>query len=254
MKTTRKTIIAGNWKMFLSPQEGAVLAREILSSMKENREVETVLCPPSVTLTAVGEALRGSEVRLGAQNIYWEDSGAFTGEISASMLMGWCKYVIVGHSERRLYFGETDKIVHRKVKAALANDLQPIICVGENADERETGRTAEIVRRQIQAAYSGLTQNEAMRTVVAYEPVWAIGAGKAATPSSANEVCADDIRASLHKLFGEDVADTVRVQYGGSVDSDNVAAFMRESDIDGALVGGASLSATSFCDIVQSAS
>ena len=253
MNKQRRPIIAANWKMFMSPQEGAALAIEIVDMLDGIPSVETVLCPPAVTLTAVGNVLRGSEILLGAQNVHWENEGAYTGEVSAAMLSGWCAYVIIGHSERRQYFGESDDKVNRKVKAALAHELAPIICVGENLEEKEADRTEEIVQRQVHAAYSGLAVDEALRTVVAYEPVWAIGSGRSATPGSANLVIATYVRAALRELFGRGVAAAVRVQYGGSVKPDNIADLMAETDIDGALIGGASLSAESFCAIVRSA-
>ncbi len=237
----------------MSPQEGAALASEIVGILGGASTAETVICPPAVTLTAVADALGGSEIRLGAQNIYWEHEGAYTGEVSAAMLAGWCAYVIVGHSERRKYFDETDENVNRKVKAALAYELAPIICVGENLEENEAGRTGEVVQRQVRAAYSGISADEALRTVVAYEPVWAIGSGRASTPGGANTVCGAHVRTPLRELFGRGVAEAVRVKYGGSVKSDNIADFMTEPDIDGALIGGASLSAESFCAIVRSA-
>ncbi len=239
--------------MFMSPEKGATLAREIVEILGKTPTVETVLCPPAVTLTAVADELRETEIWLGAQNIHWENEGAYTGEVSATMLAGWCDYVIIGHSERRQYFSESDENVNRKVKAALAHGLKPIVCVGENLPENEAGRTGEVVTRQVNAVFSGLSEGEALRTVVAYEPVWAIGSGRAATPGGANSVCAAHVRAPLCALFGGGVAEAVRVQYGGSVKPDNIAEFMAESDIDGALIGGASLSAESFCAIVRSA-
>ena len=237
--------------MFMSPQDGAVLARDILDILGKVPKVETVLCPPAVSLTAVADVLEGSEIQLGAQNIHWENEGAYTGEVSAAMLAGWCSYVIIGHSERRQYFGENDENVNRKVKAALAHELVPIVCVGENLIENEADLTGEVVQRQIHAAYSGLSEDEALRTVVAYEPVWAIGSGLAATPFDANLLCAAHVRGSLAELFGCDVSEAVRVQYGGSVTSENIAHFMAEPHIDGALIGGASLSSQSFCAIVR---
>ncbi len=235
----------------MPPQEGAALARDIVDILGDVPRVETVLCPPAVTLMAVADALRGSEIQLGAQNIHWENEGAYTGELSAAMLAGWCSYVIIGHSERRQYFGENDENVNRKVKAALAHELVPIICVGENLIENEADRTGEVVQRQVYAAYGGLSADEALRTVVAYEPVWAIGGGRAATPGGANSVCGAHVRAPLRELFGRDVSEAVRVQYGGSVTPDNIAHFMAEPHIDGALIGGASLSSQSFCAIVR---
>ncbi len=215
--------------------------------------MERIICPPFVSLTTLGPLLAGTGVGLGAQNMHWEKSGAYTGEISAAMLAGVCEYVIVGHSERRQYFGETDETVNRKVIAALANRLTPIICVGENLGENEAGQTADVVTRQTRAAYENLGRDEALATIVAYEPVWAIGTGRAATPAGANAVIGLHIRGALSNLYSPAVADAVRVQYGGSVNAANAVDLMTQPDIDGALVGGASLKPDEFAAIVRAA-
>jgi triosephosphate isomerase len=246
----RTPIIAGNWKMYKTVPEAVSLARGIRNRLTEPPKVEVVLCPPFTALGAVRETIKGSPIALGAQDVYWEVSGAFTGEISAEMLLDiGCGYAIIGHSERRQFFGETDQTVRRKVKAALVAGLVPIVCVGEKLEERETGQTEEVVERQVRGALDGLGSSEGQRVVVAYEPVWAIGTGKTATPSQAEETHVF-IRRILSSLFGPSVADTIRIQYGGSVKPENVVSLMGQADIDGALVGGASLDVESFVKIV----
>lgn len=249
----RKFIIAGNWKMNKTPTEAVELTNTLLPEIVEAVNVERVLCPPFVALAAVAPLLPEG-IGLGAQNMHWEKSGAFTGEISAPMLAGLVQYVILGHSERRQYFAETDESVNRKVKTALAHGLTPIICVGENLAENEAGQTGEVVTRQVRAAYSGLSAEDALKTVIAYEPVWAIGTGKAATPEQANAVHAQHIRALLAELYSSDVANQLRIQYGGSVTAANAESLMKQPDIDGALVGGASLKPADFAAIVRAAS
>lgn len=244
-------IIAGNWKMNKSPEEAAALARSLAPELRSISGVEIVLCPPFVALPAVGEILKGTTIGLGAQNMHWERAGAFTGEVSPAMLAGWCSHVILGHSERRQYFGETDEGVNRKVKAALEGGLTPIVCVGETLAEYDAGRTAAVVRRQVTAAYAGVSAETAAKTVIAYEPIWAIGSGRASTGPNANSVIGLHIRGALSDLYGLTVADTIRVQYGGSVTPANIAEFMSQPDIDGALVGGASLKAVDFIAIVK---
>jgi triosephosphate isomerase len=250
----RTKIIAGNWKMNKTPAEAAELTRALLPEIQAVTGVERVLCPPFVSLASVAPLLAGTGVGLGAQNLHWERSGAFTGEISAPMLAGLCQYVIIGHSERRQYFGETDEGVNRKVKAALAHGLTPIVCVGENLAENEAGQTQAVVHRHVRGAYAGLSADDALRTVIAYEPVWAIGTGKAATPEQANAVMGDFIRALLAELYSTAVADLLRLQYGGSVTAANAQALMAQPHIDGALVGGASLKPAEFAAIVKAAS
>ncbi|MBL8045253.1 MAG: triose-phosphate isomerase [Anaerolineales bacterium] len=249
----RKFIIAGNWKMNKNPTEAAELTRALLPEIGSISNVERVLCPPYIALATVKELLAGSEIGLGAQNMHWEKSGAYTGEVSAPMLAGLVQYVILGHSERRQYFAETDESVNKKVKTALAHALTPIVCVGENLAENEAGQTGEVVTRQVRAAYSGLSAEDALKTVIAYEPVWAIGTGKAATPEQANAVHAQYIRALLAELYSSDVANQLRIQYGGSVTAANAESLMKQPDIDGALVGGASLKPADFAAIIRAA-
>jgi triosephosphate isomerase len=248
----RTPIIAGNWKMNRTPAEAADLARALLGDLAGVAGVDRVLCPPFVALPAVAEVLKGSSIGLGAQNIYWKDSGAFTGEVSPVMLKGWCQYVILGHSERRQYFGESEETVNLKVKAALNHGLTPIICVGEVLAENEAGQTTAVVTRQTQGAYAGLSAEDALKTVIAYEPVWAIGTGRAATAEGANAVIGQ-IRAVVAGLYAPEVAAAIRIQYGGSVTAANAAELMAQPEIDGALVGGASLKPAEFVAIVKAA-
>jgi len=251
---TRIPVIAGNWKMNKTPAEAAELARTFVGALAATARVEVILCPPFVCLPAVHAEIKNSRLGLGAQNLHWEKSGAFTGEISAPMLSGWCSHVIIGHSERRQFFGETDQSVNKKVKAALAHTLTPIICVGELLAEYEASKTNEVVTRQMKGAYDGLSKDDALKTIIAYEPVWAIGSGKAATGAGANSVIGLSIRGVISDLYGASVADLIRVQYGGSVTAVNIKEFMIQPDIDGALVGGASLKAADFQTIVEVAS
>jgi triosephosphate isomerase len=248
----RKPIIAGNWKMNKTVAEARKLALDIRNgTLRESDDVEVLICPPFGSLHAVNEVLKGSAVKLGAQNCYWEASGAFTGEMSPVMIRDLgCEYTIVGHSERRSYFGETDQWVSRKARALLDAGLSPIICVGEVLEDRETGRTNDVVRGQLLGSLEGLKSEDMLRVVLAYEPVWAIGTGKTASPEQAQEVHAF-IRNILIDLHGLEVALRVRIQYGGSVKPDNVTALMGQPDIDGALVGGASLEAASFLKLVS---
>lgn len=247
----RTPIIAGNWKMHKTIAEAVAHARQMRPGLTEIRGVEKVLCPPFVALAAVREVIQATDIQLGAQNMHWEEQGAFTGEVSPLMLKGLCQYVILGHSERRAYFGETDEGVNRKVKAALAHGLTPIVCVGENLEQHEAGQTEAWVAGQVRAALAGLTAEEARQVVLAYEPIWAIGTGHAATPAGANAVIGLTIRGALADLYDEATAQAVRVQYGGSVNAANIGGFMAQPDIDGALVGGASLKADEFVAIVR---
>ena len=249
----RKPVVAANWKMNKTASEAVDLARELVAAIQPFTAVERVLCPPFTALAAVAPVLAGTGIGLGAQNMHWEKSGAYTGEVSPLMIAGLCQYVIVGHSERRQYFAETDETVNKKVKAALAHGLTPIVCVGENLAENEAGQTAAVVTRQTRAAYAGLTAGDALKTILAYEPVWAIGTGKAATPAGANAVIGLHIRGALADLYSSAVADALRVQYGGSVTAANAADLMAQPDIDGALVGGASLKPAEFKAIVKAA-
>ena len=247
----RIPIIAGNWKMNKNVAEAVELVRELRRLVLEVESIEIVVCPPFVALSAVADALAGSKIKVGAQNMHWAEKGAFTGEISANMLKGLVEYVIIGHSERRQFFGETDETVNQRTKAALAKGLTPIVCVGETLAQYEAGETARVVSTQMRGGLAGLTAEQAHSIVIAYEPVWAIGTGKAATGVGANSVIALNVRGPLSDLFGETVAQAVRVQYGGSVTPANIVEFMGMPDIDGGLVGGASLKAPDFAEIVK---
>lgn len=253
MPAMRVPLIAGNWKLNKTSTEAYKLVAEMMPGLRNIRGVEKLLCPPFTALMAVSRLIKDSDIRLGAQNMYWEEQGAYTGEISPRMLAEFCQYVILGHSERRTYFGETNEQVNRKVRASIAHHLMPIICVGETLEENEVGRAAGVVSRQVREALLGLDILDAERIVIAYEPVWAIGTGRAATAAGANTLIRTVIRPTLASLFGENIAQSVRVLYGGSVDPGNAGDFFRQPEIDGALVGGASLKARSFIDIVEAA-
>ena len=243
--------IAGNWKMNLTRDECVALAKGIADAVAQGSQVEVAVCPPSVYLDAVHGVTDGSQVGLGAQNMYYKPNGAFTGELSASMLCDiGCQYVILGHSERRHILGETDEAINKKVHAALAAGLIPIVCVGELLEEREGGRTLEVVQRQFDGSLAGLSDEQMSKVVIAYEPVWAIGTGKVATPEQAEEVHAD-LRKIMETRYNSDVAAQVRIQYGGSVKPDNAAELLANDNIDGALVGGASLKVDSFLGIIN---
>ncbi len=247
----RKPIIAGNWKMNKTVAEARDLVGQILRELGDFQGVDVVLCPPFTALASVSEALTGSLVDLGAQNMHAQGSGAYTGEIGAPMLRElFCHYVILGHSERRILFGETDEIVNEKVKSAQSANLQPIVCVGETMEERDSGSMAEIVERQVRESLRGLPEEAFSGLILAYEPVWAIGTGRTATPEQAQEAHAL-IRSVIGSLVGESVADFVRIQYGGSVKAENAADLFSQQDIDGGLIGGASLDVRSFVEIVK---
>jgi triosephosphate isomerase len=248
----RRPLLAGNWKMYKTVPEGVALAQEIRAGLAlALRDRDVLVAPPFTAVAAVAEALRGSDVLLGAQNMHWEREGAFTGEISPVMLKQvGCSHVILGHSERRHIFGEGDDMIARKTRAAVDNGLTPIVCVGETLPERESNRTLEVVERQLERALRGLTPDETSRAVVAYEPVWAIGTGRNATPDQAQEVHAF-IRKRVTATHGEPAAAALRILYGGSVKPDNIDGLMAQPDLDGALVGGASLKAESFLRIVH---
>lgn len=233
-----------------TPSEAVELVNE-LKPLVKNAEVEVVVCPPFVCLPAVAQALEGSNIALGAQNMHFEEKGAFTGEVAPGMLkeLG-VKYVIIGHSERRQYFAETDETVNKKVHAAFAHDLTPIVCVGETLEEREQGITEKVVEKQTRAALDGLSKENAQKTVIAYEPVWAIGTGKTATSQQANEVISF-IRGIIADMFGKDVAEKIRIQYGGSMNAGNASELMAMPDIDGGLIGGASLKAEDFSKVIN---
>jgi len=247
----RTPIIAGNWKMNKNVAEAVELVRALREATADVEKVEIVVCPPFIALAAVKEALSVSKIKVGAQNMHWEEKGAFTGEVSALMLKGLVEYVIIGHSERRQFFGETDESVNKKTKAALAKGLTPIVCVGETLAQYEAGETARVVSSQVKNGLAGLTVEQAQSIVIAYEPVWAIGTGKAATGEGADSVVASNIRGPLSEMFGAAIAQSVRVQYGGSVTPANIVEFMSRPDLDGGLVGGASLKAGDFAEIVK---
>jgi len=248
----RRPIIAGNWKMYKTASEAEELVKNLIPFVKSTSDVDIVVCPPFTALHSVSLVMgNNSRVELGAQDIHWEKEGAFTGEISPLMLADLkVKYVIIGHSERRQEFGETDEAVNQKVKAASAQGFIPIMCVGETLKERENGKTEEIVQRQIRAGLAGVKPEEVEKLVIAYEPIWAIGTGVAATAEDAEDVIRY-IRSVVGAHFSPDVARKIRIQYGGSVKPENIAEFMREPDIDGALVGGASLDAQTFAQIIK---
>lgn len=249
----RKKIVAGNWKMYKVIREAIDLVRGIIKRVGEYRDVEIVVCPPFTALKPVSEIIVDTSVRLGAQNVHWEREGAFTGEISPIMLRDLsCSYVIVGHSERRTYFGETDKGVNSKVKAVLNEGIIPIMCVGETLQEREVGKAQEVVRTQVQNGLTGLSSTEVKKVVIAYEPVWAIGTGKTATPFQAEEMHRF-IRSILSDMFDGSTASETRILYGGSIKPSNARELFVQPDIDGGLVGGASLDVESFVSIVEAA-
>lgn len=247
----RKPMMAGNWKMNKSLGEATELAQTIRAGVGNETAVDRVLCPPFVCLSVVRNALTGSSIAVGAQNMHWENAGAFTGEVSPTMLLGLATYVIIGHSERRQYFCETDETVNRKVKAALANGLTPIVCVGESLAQNEAGETHAFVGSQVKAALAGISAEQAQQLVVAYEPIWAIGTGRAATAEQAQTICGDTVRGALAELYGKDVAENIRVLYGGSTNAKNIAEIMAKPDIDGALIGGAALQADSYIAMVR---
>ncbi len=248
----RTPFVAGNWKMNKSADAAAAFVREIAPDLNAIDGIDIAVCPPFIAVSAVAQALAGTKIGVGAQNMYFEESGAYTGEISPAMLQGLCRYVILGHSERRALFGETDEGVNKKIKAALAHNLTPIVCVGESLAQNEAGETQSFVSGQVRAAFAGLEEWQAAVCVVAYEPIWAIGTGRSATAQQAGDIIRRSVRDVLTELFGHDTAQSIRIQYGGSVTEDNIAEYMRQPDIDGALVGGASLKPT-FIKLVRSA-
>jgi len=243
----RIPMIAGNWKMNTTLAEASALVKEMREGLEHMTSVETVLCPPFLSLPLVKELLLGLSIKVGAQNMHFEERGAYTGEISPLMLCGICEYVILGHSERRQYFGETDEVVNDKIRAALAVELTPILCVGERLEQKEAGNTEEVVTRQVREALNGIESLIGM--VIAYEPIWAIGTGRAETGEGANAIIAI-IRNTVARLYGEGTAQEIRILYGGSVTAANIAEYVKQSEIDGALVGGASLKAKEFLTIV----
>jgi len=247
----RKPIIAGNWKLNKTNQEAVELVTLLKRELSDITEVDIVVCPVFTALSEVSDVLVESNINLGAQNLYWEESGAFTGEVSGLMLKSLgAEYVIIGHSERRQLFGETNETVNKRIKAALSHNLTPIVCVGENLEERDNDKTFDVVKDHILCSLKGFSSDEMFKMVIAYEPVWAIGTGKTATPEQAQEVHAY-IRQLIKEMHGEEVADSICIQYGGSVKPDNISELIAQSDIDGALVGGASLQSDSFVQIVK---
>ncbi len=251
--TLRKKLIAGNWKMNKTPTDAVALIQETAALIGKQTDVDVVVCPPFIALESASRALEGSTLKLGAQNMHFEASGAFTGEISAPMLRAFfATHVILGHSERRTYFGENDELINKKVLAAFRNQLRPILCVGETLAEREAGSTLKVVQTQTERGLEGVSKDMAANLIIAYEPVWAIGTGKVATTEQAQEVHAF-IRGLLTKLLGEAVAQKVRILYGGSMKPANAPELLAQKDIDGGLIGGASLEARSFVDLVNAA-
>jgi triosephosphate isomerase (TIM) len=249
----RRPIVAGNWKMNLTAAEGTELASALKPIVADVDGVDIVVCPTYTTISAVSDAVSGSNVSVGAQNMYWEDNGAFTGEIAPEMLLtSGCTYVIIGHSERRLYFGETNETVNNKVKKALEVGLTPIMCVGETLEERESDKTEDVIRDHVEGGLAGLSAAEIGKIVLAYEPVWAIGTGMTASPNQAQEVHAF-IRGLLTDLSDASTAQSVRIQYGGSMKPENAGELIGKPDIDGGLIGGAALKADSFAGIIKAA-
>ena len=247
----RRVIIAGNWKMFKTINESIELVTLLKRSVVDINDLEIVVCPPFTSLSDVRELIMDTNIKLGAQDCYWEKEGAFTGEVSASMLKSaGCEYVIVGHSERRQLFGDTNETVNKKAKAALREGLRPIVCVGERLSDRQAGKTFDVVKDHVTNSLSGLTGEDMLKVVIAYEPVWAIGTGVNATKEQAEEVH-KYIRELLKKMYGAEISGSVRIQYGGSVKPDNIRELISEEDVDGALVGGASLKADSFAQIIK---
>ena len=247
---SRRILIAGNWKMNKTSAEGAALVKEIVSALPAGNLPEILVCPPYLTIPAVVEAAKGSAVMVGAENVHWAASGAYTGEVSTAMLLDAdVTHVIIGHSERRQYFGETDETVNKRTAAALAAGLTAVVCVGETLDEREANQTAAVIDRQVRKAFEGISADDMAKVVIAYEPVWAIGTGKTATDDQAQEVHAQ-IRALLKDLYGEAVAEATRILYGGSMKPANAAGLLAQKDIDGGLIGGAALKAPDFLALI----
>lgn len=248
----RKPIIAGNWKMNMTPSQAKELVTDLIPLVKD-AACDVVVCPPYVDIALVAELVKGTNIQVGAQNIHWAEKGAFTGEISAAMLKeAGAAYAIIGHSERRQYFGETDATVNSRTKAALAAGIVPIICVGESLEQREMGVTMELIALQVKSALSGVAADKVRKCVIAYEPIWAIGTGKTATAEQAAEVCTA-IRATIRNLYGARVARSVTIQYGGSMNPKNAAELLAQPDVDGGLIGGASLKPDQFVDIINAA-
>jgi triosephosphate isomerase len=247
----RKPMMAGNWKMNKTIHEAVALAQAIHEAVAAYDHVDRIVCPPVLALSSVQTALTASPVALGAQNMHWAESGAYTGEISPTMLKGVVEYVIIGHSERRQYFAESDETVNKKIHAALAHGLIPIVCVGESLAQNQAGATQSFVRGQVQAGLAGLTGDQVQALIIAYEPIWAIGTGLAATAEQAGQICGEVVRATVHELYGSSVAERTRILYGGSTTEKNIAEIMGQPAIDGALIGGASLKVESYSVMVR---
>jgi triosephosphate isomerase (TIM) len=247
----RRKFIAGNWKMNTTVDEAVALAKAVVEKLGKVIDVDIAVCPPYISLKAVSDVVKGSSVKLGAQDVHWEAKGAYTGKVSCAMLKSvGVEYVIIGHSEQRQYFHETNETVNKKVKAALAAGLLPIVCVGETLDERKTGKLFSIIEAQTKGAFAGVSRADALKCTIAYEPVWAIGTGEVATPQQANEMHVF-IRKQVAGLYDGEAADTIRIQYGGSMKPDNAKALLALSDVDGGLIGGAALKADDFFGIVK---
>jgi len=249
----RNACVAGNWKMNNTVEEATQLIKEMKPGLDRIEGVLSIMCPPFTALAPAAELIKGSSLYLGAQNMYWEEGGAYTGEVSPLMVKELAEYVILGHSERRAYFHDTDEIINRKILTALSSGIKPIFCVGETLDENESGRTGEVVSGQIKAGLSGVQQGQLGQIMIAYEPVWAIGTGKAATPEGANQIIKDFIRNELAESYSNELADDVVILYGGSVKPGNAREYFEQPDIDGALVGGASLKSADFIQITEAA-
>jgi len=245
----RKPVIAGNWKMNKTIEESRTLVYELSGGLKNIKGVEKIIFPPFISLLPAAALLQGTDIGLGAQNLHWEDKGAFTGEVSARMIAEFCQYVIIGHSERRAFFGETDEMVNRKVFSAIKNKLIPVVCIGETLKEKESGQTGTVIVRQLTQGFKGLNCDQFSSVIIAYEPVWAIGTGMASSGENANDVIQKVVRQTLINLFDQETALATRILYGGSVTSTNAPEFFAYADIDGALVGGASLIADDFIKI-----
>ncbi|TVR22257.1 MAG: triose-phosphate isomerase [Anaerolineaceae bacterium] len=247
----RTPIIAGNWKMFKGADEAVDFVKELAPALESYTGVERVVAPTFLAVKGVADALKSTGIKVAAQNAHWEDSGAFTSQVAAGMLVGLVEYVIIGHSECREYLQETDEMVNKKAKSLLAHGLKPIIAVGESLEQNEAGQTESFVGGQVRAALEGITPAQMADVVIAYEPIWAIGTGKSASAELANAIIGDTIRQTLRDLYGDEVADQTRIQYGGSVKPENMLEYMSQPDIDGALVGGASLKVDAFTDLVR---
>jgi triosephosphate isomerase (TIM) len=249
----RKPFIAGNWKMHKTVEEAIALAEGLRDDLAAVENMDMAVCPTATALDAVSDALEGSNIGVGAQNMYWEDAGAYTGEISPPMVKELAEFIIIGHSERRKYFGETDETVNKRLKAALAHGLKPIVCIGESLEQNEAGETVDFVSKQIHGAFADISAEDAKKLTLAYEPIWAIGTGRTATPEDADTIIREAIRDVLSELYDEETAEAIRVQYGGSVKPHNIAEFIVMPEIDGALVGGASLTVEAFGGIIHNA-